>query len=215
MYDVDQIQVATRDESTKAKLESLIPQKLKNEILNSYKDAVKINDESTQRRKDVKILDKTFPEVANILIGFDIPEEDINFKRINETIKTDFLKKNDFENKYRCIRFDIQRSGKSIPTSEKVTKDNVILFLDIKPDFIQFLDEYKSGWGKGKEKKQLITPIINALAEKAKETGISNNIINEFKAKCSKELDAIFYTDANIIQEEVRKITKLIKSKEL
>lgn len=87
------------------------------------------------------------------------------------------------------------------------------MLLDVKPDFIRFLDEYKSGWGKGKEKKQLILPIINALAEKAKEVGVDNKTITEFKTKCNKELDAIFYTDEKVIQKEVDNLIRLIKSK--
>ena len=64
-----------------------------------------------------------------------------------------------------------------------------------------------------KVKKNLILPIINALAEKAKEVGIDKSTIDDFKTKCNKELDATFYTDEKVIQNEVEKIVKLIKQK--
>ena len=37
--------------------------------------------------------------------------------------------------------------------------------------------------------------------------------ILQFKRKCNKELNAIIYTDEKVIQSEVEKMVKLIKSK--
>ena len=212
MYDVERVTIATKDNAVKNKLESLIPQKLKEEMAEAGREAAKINDETVQRQKDVKIYKQTFPQVAKILIGFDIPKEDIQFKKVNDIIKTDFLKKNDFSLIYSWISQEIPLKKRQ-PSTKNVNKENVLLLLDVKPDFIRFLDEYKSGWGKGKEKKQLILPIINALAEKAKEVGVDNKTITEFKTKCNKELDAIFYTDEKVIQKEVDNLIRLIKSK--
>lgn len=213
LYDVERITISSKDNSVKNELESLISQQLKNEILEAGRNSAKMNDKNSQRQIDVKIWEQTFPEVAKILIGFDIPKEEIKFNKVNDIIKTDFLKKNDFSLTYdglsRKIPFDKRK-----PSTEKVNKDNVLLLLDVKPDFIQFLDKSKSGWGKGEEKKQLISPIINALAEKAKEVEIDNKTITDFKTKCNKELDAIFYTDEKVIQKEVDNIIKLIKAKE-
>ena len=84
--------------------------------------------------------------------------------------------------------------------------------LEVK-DLIKYLDSIASGWGNGKNKKALISPIIKALAEKAKDVGIDSKIIQDFKKTCNKELDAIIYTDAKVIQSEVEKMVKLIKSK--
>ena len=212
MYDVERITIASKDNVTKKELENLIPQQLKNEILEAGRNAAKMNDENSQRQIDVKIYEQTFPQVAKILIGFDIPKEDIQFKKVNDIIKTDFLKKNDFSLTYYGLSREISFDKRN-PSTKNVNKDNVLLLLDVKPDFIQFLDKYKSGWGKGEEKKQLILPIINALAEKAKDAEIDGNVINDFKTKCNKELNAIFYTDEKFIQKEVDNLIKLIKAK--
>lgn len=212
LYDIERITISAKDNSVKNELESLIPQQLKNEIIKAGRDSAKMNDKNSQRQIDVKIWEKTFPEVAKILIGFDIPKEEVNLKAVNNIIKTDFLKKNDFSLTYdglsREIPFD-----KRTQSTQKVNKDNVLLLLEVKPDFIKFLDKFKSGWGKGDEKKQLISPIINALAEKAKEVEIDPKTITDFKTKCNKELNAIFYTDENAIQKEVENIIRLIKAK--
>jgi len=79
------------------------------------------------------------------------------------------------------------------------------------PDIITKLDKYKSGIGNGKYKKALIGPIITALAAKAQEKHINTNIINNFKNTCTKELDATFYTNADIISNEVKKMKALIE----
>jgi hypothetical protein len=42
---------------------------------------------------------------------------------------------------------------------------------------------------------------------------INSKTIDDFKNKCNKELDATFYTDEKVIQSEVEKMVKLIKSK--
>jgi len=210
--DVELLSVATKNTNIKNNLERLIPDEMKNDMIQSYKDAAIRNDEAKQRRIDLNIVNNIFPQVCDILINFDISENDIDFDKMKDILKTDFLKDTSFSIGYSVRWHEIGFENRARST-QKVNKDNVTLLLELKPDFILFLDNYKSGWGNGKEKKDLIQPIINALAEKAKETGIDNSAIDNFKNKCNKELDAIFYTDEKVIQSEVEKMVNLIKSK--
>ena len=210
--DVELLTVATKNTTIRENLEGLIPNEIKKTMLELNKQSAKIMDDARQRKIDLNIMNNIFPQVAKILINFNMSVDDIKLNKINELIETDFLKNTDFELYYsvqsREIPFD-----KRIPTTKDVNKDNVLLLLEIKPDLIKFLDKYKSGWGNGKEKKKLIEPIINALVEKAKDTKINGQTIENFKNKCNKELDAIFYTDEKVIQSEVENMVNLIKSK--
>ncbi len=210
--DVQMLRVATNNSSTKNDLEKLIPDEIKNEVIQSHKDSVRINDKITQMKTDMNIVNNIFPEIADIFIKFSISEEDINFDNLKSIIKTEYLKETDFALNYRVQKQETQFEQKN-PSTQGVNKDNVLLLLELKPDFIEFLDNYKSGWGKGKEKKSLILPVINAVAEKAKEKGIEKNIIEEYTKKCNKELDALIYTNEKVIQSEVEKMVKLIREK--
>ena len=93
------------------------------------------------------------------------------------------------------------------------SSDIIIAVLEAYPDIILWFDKEKSGWGNGTEKYWLFYPIIAALVQKAKEKGVDNESILQFKRKCNKELNAIIYTDEKVIQSEVEKMVKLIKSK--
>lgn len=99
----------------------------------------------------------------------------------------------------------------------KITRDNVMPLMEkgSMKNIIKQLDDYKSGWGNGKAKKNLILPLINALAEKAELEHVDKNVIAEFLKICvNQELDAFLYTDADVITEQTKKIIKLIKEKE-
>lgn len=95
----------------------------------------------------------------------------------------------------------------------KVNKDNVVKLLEKYPDLIRDLDAYKSGWGRGEDKKELIEPIITALAKRAAEMKIDSKEVEAFKKKCMKELDATFYTDVSIIISEARNMLKTLGAK--
>ena len=98
-----------------------------------------------------------------------------------------------------------------LSTMKSIDKDIVLQVLDMKPNLIEKLDKYQSGLGSGNRKKALISPIIDALVEKAKESNVQADKIDAFKKNCYKELDAIFYTDEKVIISEVEKIRKLIE----
>lgn len=95
---------------------------------------------------------------------------------------------------------------------ESIDKDNVIQVLKNSNQLITKLDEYRSGWGNGQEKKALIEPIINALAQRAREIGITRDKVENFKKICiEQELNAIFYTNEKVISSEVQNMQKLIE----
>ena len=98
-----------------------------------------------------------------------------------------------------------------LSTMKSIDKDIVLQVLDMKPNLIEKLDKYQSGLGSGNRKKALISPIIDALVEKAKESNVQADKIDAFKKNCYKELDAIFYTDEKVIISEIEKIRKLIE----
>ena len=208
--EVTNIRISAKDNEAFDKLDNLIPTNLKQKFIESFKKSAEINNETEQRKIDVDICEKIFPEVVKILIGFNIQKENINFSVINNLIKTEFLKNNDFELFYNSIRMEISFEERK-ETTKNVNKDNVVLLLQIYPNFINHLDSLKSGWGKGKEKKELISPVINALVEKAREKNIPNEIINNFSEKCMKELNAIIYTNEAVINNEVEKMLNLLK----
>ena len=210
--EVSNIRVSAKDNDMYNKLDSLIPTDLKQKFVESFKKSAEINDETVQRKIDLNISENIFPEIAKILIGFDIPKEDINFNAINSLVKTEFLKANDYALFYDGIKRETPFKERKA-TIQNIDKDNVVLLLQIYPNFINHLDSLKSGWGNGKEKKKLISPIINALVEKAKEKSIPNEIINNFSEKCMKELNAIIYTDETVINNEVNKMLNLLKEK--
>ena len=95
---------------------------------------------------------------------------------------------------------------------DKINKDNVVPVLK-KADsqLVLTLDEYRSGWGSGKEKRELIEPIINAISERAAEIGVDKGKIEQFKKTCiDQELNALFYTNGEVLQKEVSEMQKLI-----
>ena len=96
---------------------------------------------------------------------------------------------------------------------ETFSSNTIIAVLEEYPDIILWFDKEKSGWGNGTEKSWLITPVIKALSQKAEEVGVDYSAISEFEEKCYNEINAIFYTDEKVIQSEVEKMVKLIKSK--
>lgn len=83
-----------------------------------------------------------------------------------------------------------------------INKDNILDLFNTKEvisDVITALDKYKSGWGNGKAKKELIMPLVNALCLKAEDRGIDEEVITQTKNICEKELDAIVYTNEKTI----------------
>ena len=208
--DIETLRTATKNHSIKNSLETIIPQNIKKEIVESTKEIAKSAERKLQMEKDINIINNIFPQVANILVNFSFNEDDILFDNID--IKTTDLKDYSFKSYYFNLKKE-KLFDNRVKTTKDVNRNNVLLLLEIKPDFIIFLDKFKSGLGNGKEKKVLIQPIINALVEKAKETGVDKLIIDNFKTNCNKELDAILYTDEKVIQSEVEKMVKLIKAK--
>lgn len=89
------------------------------------------------------------------------------------------------------------------------------LFYDVKEidSIISLLDVYKSGWGNGKAKKELIAPLVDKLCAKARQVGVPSKLIQETKNTCYKELDATFYTDEKVIISALEKLYRSIKQR--
>lgn len=143
-----------------------------------------------------KDLKSEFEIITDTLIGYN--ESSLIAKKITQAL----LKGND----------------KSLQNSiNLITRDNVVPLMEkcSMKNIIRQLDDYKSGWGNGKAKKDLILPIINALAEKAELENVDKNVIEEFRKICiEQELDAFLYTNADVITEQTERIINLIKEKE-
>ena len=196
--DIETIYVAAQDNTTYNALKKSVPpehdkirQKDHERRLNDLK---KLKQEQTAAQIRFKN-EKINSEVTNILDNLKNLKDDI--KRNEERFGPDLH-----------LNYDDYKSGMS-----KVNKDNVIKLLEKYPDLIKDLDTYKSGWGNGEDKKTLIEPIINALVQRAQEAKLDKNTIENFRKKCMKELDAIFYTDIDIVITEVRNLLQLLKNK--
>ena len=170
-------------------------------------------------------LKQALPKDYDEVIRKDREERKLTLKNINEEIKALqekeklFVINRKFDEIMNSYSWKMLESNNKIAfddvktNMEKIDKDTVLKVLDAKPNLIIKLDKYMSGWGSGKNKKEIIIPIINALIEKASEVGIDKNIINDFNNSCVKELDAWFYTNGEVIQREVEKMVKLITQK--
>lgn len=188
MYDVESLYINSKDDTARKSLENALPQdyyeKRQEDLDNLY------NDKAKRQREQAEIKQRN--EQERIRLETNSILDDVGWDLLS--IKNEFSYTN------------IQN------LMNKINKDTVLPVLKAKPDLILTLDDYKSGWGNGDAKKALMTPIIDSLAEKAADKNINPKLINEFKTKCFKELDATFYTDEKIIQAEVEKMINLINS---
>ena len=69
---------------------------------------------------------------------------------------------------------------------------------------IKNIDSENYGWGKGKDKKALIMPLVDFVKKSCKH--LPKEDIDNFKQTCMKELDAKFYTDEKEILNAFNKI---------
>ena len=102
-------------------------------------------------------------------------------------------------------------------TIEAVNSENIKdLFSD--KNTISFIincfDLIKHGWGNGKEKKELIAPLVDDYCEYAAKKGVEEDIIKDVKTACYKELDALLYTDEKVIIEKLQILFDKIKEKD-
>lgn len=108
---------------------------------------------------------------------------------------------------------DLNKVKKAI---EAVNSENIKdLFSDKNTIYfiINCFDLIKHGWGNGKEKKELIAPLVDAYCEYAAKKGVEEDIIKDVKTACYKELDALLYTDEDVIVEKLQMLFDKIKEK--
>lgn len=84
-------------------------------------------------------------------------------------------------------------------------------------EFVTTLDNMEYGWGHGQAKKDLIKPFIDTIMARIQKehelTGYSGeSFYKEYADKCIEELDATFYTDSDVIVENLRKLLEKCKS---
>jgi len=215
---IEKLNVSAQDTETRECIDRLLPIGLKNQIEESYQNSAEINNQTSKRQKANDTYDNIFPNVAKILISYGFESEDIMFDKINVSWTDSYghtlHDAKTFEIEYKSIKDEYMKNNNSSnePNTKDINKDNVLLLLDIKPNFIEYLDKSKSGWGNGKKKKALIMPIITALIQKAEEQEISPKVIEDFKNQCLKELDAKFYTDEKVIIQEVDKLRSILQN---
>ncbi len=178
---------STKNAEEDARLENALPK--------NYRNAEKLQIEKAKQRKFKKEQERIAEENRIKQEEFE-REQKWNWDSIVQTFGEDGKKKlNDFN-----------------PSSPKIDKYNVIKFLNkYGVNIISKIDKDVRGLGKGSAKKTYILPIIEGLAELAKDKGVNQTVIDNFKKTCiNQELDALFYTDEKVIMEEVRKMLKLI-----
>ena len=191
--------------------DSLTLQSLKNVLPKNYEINAKNLKDKMNKTKEEE--DKQLKEELIAMQEKHIKQEEENEKRWKEKER----QRSEQATKIALAKIKEAKSKNNVEIlsndSETFSSDTILAVLEEYPDIILWFDKEKSGWGNGTEKYWLINPIINALAQKAQEKGIDNESISQFKRKCYKELNAIIYTNEKVIQSEVEKMVKLIKSK--
>lgn len=126
-----------------------------------------------------------------------------NIKKVKGSCGWMLLSDNDLQ--YNSITFKLD-------VADNLNKDNIVELLSEMPDMVLRFSKSTSSVniGNRNRKKNLIEPVISALAEKATEVGVPKELISEFKNKCLKELNAFFYTDEKVIQAEVESMLGII-----
>ena len=193
--DVESVFATAKDDETVEAMKNSLPE-------NYFELKQQKLDESLESLRQTKLeQEKILQESKQRKINFEVEDIINSIQYLEDDIKNN-------EKRFPKLYLNFTRYKTAM---NKLTKDNILSFLEKEPDIILLLDRYKSGLFNGNDKKELILPIINALAEKAKERNIDDEIVEQFKKTCNKELDAVFYTDEKIIQNEVEKIIEKIK----
>lgn len=169
--------------------------KLEKALPNNYRAAEKLHTEKVKQRKDKIEQERIAKENMEKKELFEL-EEKHNWDSIIQTFGDDGKKKlNDFD-----------------PTTPPINKHNVLKFFKkYGTEIIAKIDKDVRGWGNGKAKKTYILPMIESLAELAKEKGIEQSKIDMFKKTCiDQELEAWFYTNEKVIINEVNNMLKIL-----
>ena len=79
-------------------------------------------------------------------------------------------------------------------------------------EVITKMDKAEYGFGHGKNKKELISTLMNYVINQAKEKNVNPSIIDKFKEECNNELNSILYVnEKNIIKSFETIIPELFK----
>lgn len=125
----------------------------------------------------------------------------------NDNLKSNLQLSVEYSDLIQEMLKDAQNKELWEKTVVKTNKNNIaILFFskDIIGPIIRMLDALERGWGSGDEKKALIAPLVDAYCEYAIEKGVDSQVVDEVKKACYKELDALLYTDEDVIVEKLQ-----------
>jgi len=140
----------------------------------------------------------------------DYGEERDNFR----TQKFDYVK-----NKYNSFyqEFSKQKYPEKLETLKnyldniKINSSVIDILLKEADTLINDIDNECYGWGNGKNKKELMSPLIDYVINIAKLGYCKSDDINNFQKICNEELDATFYTDEKNIISAFKTMLEKIK----
>ena len=140
----------------------------------------------------VQMKKKLSENVMDIYCSFGLKDEikkNHTQKKITKSNKSYFSFKNDFCNNMTVTKIQSFLNNNTSSKAMLVTLENNISSL------IKDIDNATYGWGNGKNKKELIIPLINYIKNQANLSHISNEAVSNFEKICYKELNAHLYTD--------------------
>lgn len=169
--------------------------------------------------KEEKIPYNDFVENIQTLCVIENPDAAPN-KKLMSNMEKNIHKINNFNNSREILNVLIYGDDEKIKQMLTSTDPEVLYSaltendLKLMGSFIETFDLKKSGWGKGKEKKEFISPIVNMVIAKAQAVGVDSKKIEETSKACYQELDAIFYTDEKVIIAALESLVSEIKAME-
>lgn len=183
--EVESLYIATKNENQKANFEKNLP--------NNYKETYQ------------KYLDECYSRIEQIKKD-EIARKEQLIKEQSERDKQNLI------NSFYKLEYSKYLYNDFKDLLPSINKEIVITILDkYSSNIIKKLDDATFGWGNGEKKRELIMPIINSLIELANEKGVAIEKINNFEKICKKELDALIYTDIDIVINEVNNLVSEIK----
>ena len=200
--DVESLFVTSKNEDYKKTLESKLPKNYEEIIRKDSKDRkediAQIKEEARQRKEEYEQL-KQQQEYERDM-------EDINY---NLRYLTESALRNVDEEYWFVpgVRLEIPNLKKA---ADKFNKDNIMEILDSRPDLVKGFIKISSGLRHRDQQRNLVMPIINSLADLAKNKGIPQDNIDSFVSKCTDELNSTFSSDADLIDNEVKNFCKLL-----
>lgn len=200
--DVESLFVTSKNEDYKKILESKLPKNYEEVILKDSRarkeDLAKLAEEKRQIETEYKqkLQQRERNEEMRVI--------NQNLDYLDERALKQVDKEHWFVPAYR---YEVEYLLKA---ADKFDKDNIMEILDQRPELVKGFIKITSGISYRDQQRKLVMPIINSLADLAKTKGISQETIDSFISKCTKELNSTFSSDADFIDNEVKNFCKLL-----